>query len=97
MKRTGIVRRVDDLGRIVIPRDLRRLLRIKEGDPLEIYATEEGIFMKRYNAADDLPWDSFRDYYEGRMYDFSEEDRQKWSDSLETLMDVVENVERKGR
>ena len=55
MKATGIVRRVDDLGRVVIPKEIRRTLRIREGDPLEIYLLEDGgcVFKKylpmRYN------------------------------------------------
>ena len=46
---TGIIRRIDDLGRIVIPKELRRKAKIKEGSPLEIYITEEGICLKPYN------------------------------------------------
>ena len=48
MKATGIVRRIDDLGRIVIPKEIRRSFRIKEGDPLEIFTDAEGevIFKK---------------------------------------------------
>ena len=42
MKATGIVRRIDDLGRIVIPKEIRRTLRIREGDPLEIYTEKDG-------------------------------------------------------
>ena len=42
MKATGIVRRIDDLGRVVIPKEIRRTLRIREGDPLEIFADREG-------------------------------------------------------
>lgn len=42
MKATGIVRRIDDLGRVVIPKEIRRTLRIREGDPLEIYVDEDG-------------------------------------------------------
>ena len=42
MKATGIVRRIDDLGRIVIPKEIRRTLRIREGDPLEIYTDAQG-------------------------------------------------------
>ena len=42
MKATGIVRRIDDLGRVVIPKEIRRTLRIKEGDPLEIFTDREG-------------------------------------------------------
>ena len=51
---TGIVRRIDDLGRIVIPREIRRSLRIKEGDPLEIYTTREGeVVFKKYSYCDE--------------------------------------------
>lgn len=46
MKATGIVRRVDDLGRIVIPKEIRRTLRIREGDPLQITLTNEELFCK---------------------------------------------------
>ena len=42
MKATGIVRRIDDLGRIVVPKEIRRTLRIREGDPLEIFTDREG-------------------------------------------------------
>lgn len=45
---TGIVRRVDDLGRIVIPRDIRKFLNIKEGDPLEIDVAHDSIILKPY-------------------------------------------------
>ena len=48
MKATGIVRRIDDLGRVVIPKEIRRTLRIREGDPLEIFTATDGevVFMK---------------------------------------------------
>lgn len=48
MKATGIVRRIDDLGRVVIPKEIRRSLRIREGEPLEIFTNEEGgvVFQK---------------------------------------------------
>lgn len=50
MKSTGIVRRIDDLGRVVIPKEVRRVLRIREGDPLEIYVTREGeVLLKKYS------------------------------------------------
>ena len=42
MKATGVVRRIDDLGRVVIPKEIRKTLRIKEGDPLEIFTDREG-------------------------------------------------------
>ena len=50
MKATGIVRRIDDLGRIVIPKEIRRTLRIREGDPLEIFTDREGkVILKKYS------------------------------------------------
>lgn len=48
MKTTGIVRRVDDLGRIVIPKEIRRSLHIREGDPLEIFIENEAVCFMRY-------------------------------------------------
>lgn len=48
MKSTGIVRKVDELGRIVIPKELRKVMSIKEGDPLEIYTEGENIILKKY-------------------------------------------------
>lgn len=55
MKATGIVRRIDDLGRIVIPKEIRRTLRIREGDPLEIFTDREGeIILKKYSPIGEL-------------------------------------------
>ena len=55
MKATGIVRRVDDLGRIVIPKEIRRTLRIREGDPLEIYTEKDGgVIFRKYSPMSDL-------------------------------------------
>lgn len=48
MKATGIVRRIDDLGRVVIPREIRRTMRIREGDRLELYLDGNGIYLKKY-------------------------------------------------
>ena len=50
MKATGIVRRIDDLGRIVIPKEIRKTLKIREGDPLEIFTDREGmVVLKKYS------------------------------------------------
>ena len=46
MKATGIVRRIDDLGRVVIPKEIRRTMRIREGDPLQITLTREHLFFR---------------------------------------------------
>ena len=49
MKATGIVRRIDELGRVVIPKEIRKTLRIKEGDPLEIYTDREEVLFRKYS------------------------------------------------
>lgn len=55
MKATGIVRRIDDLGRVVVPKEIRRTLRIREGDPLEIFTDKEGeIILKKYSPIGEL-------------------------------------------
>lgn len=55
MKATGIVRRIDDLGRVVIPKEIRRTMRIREGDPLEIYTDRDGeVIFKKYSPIGEL-------------------------------------------
>lgn len=54
MKATGIVRRVDDLGRVVIPKEIRRTLKIREGDPLEIFLENDCVCFQRYSALKSL-------------------------------------------
>lgn len=55
MKATGIVRRIDDLGRVVVPKEIRKILRIREGDPLEIYTGTTGeVILKKYSPISEL-------------------------------------------
>ncbi len=55
MKATGVVRRIDDLGRVVIPKEIRKTLLIKEGDPLEIFTDKEGeVILKKYSPIGEL-------------------------------------------
>lgn len=55
MKATGIVRRIDDLGRVVVPKEIRRTLKIREGDPLEIFTDKDGeIILKKYSPIGEL-------------------------------------------
>ena len=55
MKATGVVRRIDDLGRVVIPKEIRKVLRIKEGDPLEIFTDQNGeVILKKYSPIGEL-------------------------------------------
>ena len=67
MKATGIVRRIDDLGRVVIPKEIRRTMRIREGDPLEIYTDREGeVIFKKYSPIGEL--NSFAAQYADTLY-----------------------------
>ena len=54
MKTTGVVRRVDDLGRIVIPKDIRKSLRIRDGETLEFFVDKETISLKKFSTSEDL-------------------------------------------
>ncbi|MBQ8850523.1 MAG: AbrB/MazE/SpoVT family DNA-binding domain-containing protein [Clostridia bacterium] len=67
MKATGIVRRIDDLGRVVIPKEIRRTMRIREGDPLEIYTDREGeVIFKKYSPIGELS--AFASQYAETLY-----------------------------
>jgi len=68
LKATGIVRRIDDLGRVVIPKEIRRTLRIREGDPLEIFTDREGqVILKKYSPIGEL--NEFATEYCQSLYD----------------------------
>lgn len=54
MKTTGIVRRVDDLGRLILPKEIRRALKIEEGSPIEIYLDEDKIVLKKYLVFEEI-------------------------------------------
>ena len=59
MKATGIVRRIDDLGRVVIPKEIRRTMKLQEGDPLELFLTGDGaVVFKKYSPIDEEMWDT---------------------------------------
>ena len=60
MKATGIVRRVDDLGRVVIPKEIRRSLKIREGDPLEIFIDNNGVCFQKYSTLGSLAEEPLR-------------------------------------
>ena len=61
MKTTGVVRRIDDLGRIVIPKEIRKTLRIKDGESVEIFLDSDNIVLKKYSPLEGLP-DFYKDY-----------------------------------
>ena len=54
MKSTGVVRRIDELGRIVVPKEMRRILRIREGDSLEISTDSDAIVLKKYSLVESI-------------------------------------------
>lgn len=60
MKATGIIRRTDDLGRIVIPKEIRRTLKIREGDPLEIYIEKDCVCFKKYSVLGEMDNETLR-------------------------------------
>lgn len=64
MKATGIIRRIDDLGRIVIPKEVRRVMRIKEGDPLEIFTTPNGEIVLKSSEPNKIEENEILDYFE---------------------------------
>ncbi len=63
MKTTGVVRRIDDLGRIVIPKEIRKTLRIKDGESVEIFLNSDNIVLKKYSPLQGLP-SFYKDYVE---------------------------------
>lgn len=68
MKATGIVRRIDDLGRVVIPKEIRRTLKIREGDPLEIFVDRDGeVILKKYSPIGELG--EFAQEYADSLYE----------------------------
>ncbi len=74
MKATGIVRRIDDLGRVVIPKEIRRTMKIREGDPLEIFVDREGeVILKKYSPIG------------GELEEFA----QEYADSLNESTDKI--------
>ncbi len=67
MKATGIIRRIDDLGRIVIPKEIRRILRLREGDPMEIFIQDNGVCFQKYSPIGELA--EFAQEYADSLYD----------------------------
>lgn len=91
MKATGIIRRIDDLGRVVIPKEIRRNCKIREGDPLEIFLEDGGVVFKKYNPdyRDDLitTLQSAADYYDDYEDDRAiAEQLRKIAQEIDTLL-----------
>lgn len=81
---TGIVRRIDDLGKVVIPKEIRRTMKIREGDPLIISTTENGVLFEKYNVNADIT-DSLK-----QVIDNYEDDLTK--DEIESIRKVIKSI-----
>ena len=96
---TGIVRRIDDLGRIVIPREIRRNLNIKEGDPLELFTTREGeVIFKKYTYCNEKDWEKAKKVVEVltdvpfALYDNYGELKEMSKENMPIYFDSVDNI-----
>ena len=68
MKATGMVRRIDDLGRVVVPKEIRRTLHLRDGDPLEIYTEHDSVIFKRYDPSSE--WERTLDDFKKDVYNY---------------------------
>lgn len=101
MKATGIVRRIDDLGRIVIPKEIRRSLRIKEGDPLEIFTEQIGgdamVCFRKYGAGFMNSLTRLADAIDDEMMDdASDEQRDKVREHFCEIAKILKDWENEG-
>jgi len=97
MKATGIVRRIDDLGRVIIPKEIRRTMRLREGDPMEIFIEDDAVCFKKYDASQ-VPLDVLSDLkslIDDKINDITKNvDKQKAIyDKLRDLEDLLRDSE----
>lgn len=89
MKATGIIRRIDDLGRVAIPKEIRRHVGIKAGDALEIYTTEQGVTFIPYHAERELKDELFRII---GNYEWDERDNETLQKAISELKKIAEDL-----
>lgn len=89
MKATGIIRRIDDLGRVIIPKEIRRNLCLKEGDALEIYVFEDGITFIPYRAERTLGVEISRIV---DAHEFDEQDNEKYRKAISELKRIARDL-----
>lgn len=75
MKATGIIRRIDDLGRVVIPKEIRRTMKIKEGDPLELFVGKDSIIFTKYQPVGTIEWEKAKSILKPILHEFALLDR----------------------
>mgnify|MGYP003820880737 FL=1 len=90
MKATGIVRRIDDLGRVIIPKEIRRTMRLREGDPMEIYIHDGAVCFKKYDASQ-VPLDVLSDLKS--LIDDKINDITKNADKQKAIYDKLRDLE----
>jgi transcriptional pleiotropic regulator of transition state genes len=91
MKATGIVRTVDDLGRVVLPKELRRVMAIKDGDPVEFYVDNDSIVIKKFDVAGDIEQilSNFEKTIKMKSDLFTPEQNRALLDMVEDMKDVL--------
>ena len=96
MRATGIVRRIDDLGRVVIPREIRRSLGIREGDALEIYTEKNQVIFQRYMPQYSADIQNVVEYLQDEMANSTDTDERIRLDELlkktRALMDELKKA-----
>ena len=91
MKATGIIRRIDDLGRVVIPKEIRRTLKLQEGDPMEIFVdNQESITFKKYDVYYS-PLEALKSFDELIDEDIPCEKRKNIKDKINEIKDLLKN------
>lgn len=96
MKATGIVRRIDDLGRIVIPKEIRRTLDVKEGDPLELFLEGDTVCFRRYISSEDYSSRINRLISLLKEEDFSVPNKKTVLSALELAKELLKGEETNG-
>lgn len=96
MRATGVIRRIDDLGRVVIPKEIRKAMNISDGDPLEIYTKGDCVYLRRYRVGLTEDVNLLRKQVEEYARDFGyhyEEEIKQLFDELNDLLRMMEEDE----
>lgn len=95
MKATGIIRRIDDLGRVVIPREIRRTIGLSEGDPLEIYVENDGsVIFKKYQPTFSSQMETMLDQLNNELDYVSTENRGEYLRLLTVIKEKVKEIDK---
>ena len=92
MKATGIVRRIDDLGRVVIPKEIRRFMRIRDGDALEIFTSDEGVTFRKYSPNHSHELEVIADELRDSAYQSDDKHREQIFGIIHKLYEVAKEI-----